>query len=883
MPVVVMGEEQGEPFASLTSDSKNGGPEGLAAGFFYDTGGRGIPRFDNLFLIRALEQTHSVQLPMSVILSQISSTPFHIIPTVDNPTDAHKEAAEEIEHFFNGNFNPNKESFDHLLKVIVRDMLSIDAGVMELVPNDDDYLEEIYYRDGATFTKVWDEHGRLPAPDPDHDKESDPAFFQFSLSNIAGASNYRMAGVPGLNNYRSGDSAMDRLYLDFVRSYSFRSASPIPFTRDQIVWFEENPRSYSPYGRGRVQTVALLVEILLNEDITNLRYFTSNEVPEGIVNLIDANQTQVDRFRQYWKKEIRGQEHKVALIGGKVGWTAFRPSLVDLQFLQSQVWYNKLVWMIFGLSQNEVGDVGDVNRATAEEQSVTVWRKTTKPILELLQQNFNSEVLPFLEAYQRVGGELTFVFDITNPQVELIRREQERMDIASGLRTVNEIRLENGEKPLSWGDWPQSLVDMVSSRHPEWFLEELGVENPPSMLPSGGLFGFSSPVGDRKDEGIIDGEDGVESKKNVRIREYMALDILSVKESDGDGALRNESSQDYPPLVSQIQRLWQQLERVIEAELDRIRPMIEEAFPEERSGEKRVKTAIINIISILDTISLTGPVLRLLSEAYPDAVGASVLFYQNRVEDELKERMGDEYEPLAAFKVEDSSAVAFLREHAASNVTDMEDVVKDQIGTVLTDVVERGGNIADATKALDLAIPDISRNRAELIARTEIMESARVSSQALGDSTELIGGKKWDATRDSRTRDWHWAMNDTIIPKDQSFIVPQLGVKGQPKDYPRTTFLVGGDQPYNCRCDQQVVLADDLPSDLKTFKERFPEVCWIKTTDRMKQVSVDNGRGISLHRLLIETDHLYSRIEGAKSLGLSKQKYYDYLKLFGLA
>ena len=835
-------------------------PVGRRPQFFFDTQGRGSPRFEDLVLIRVLEQTHTVELPMKTILGQISSTPFIIRPTVDNPTDAHWDACDQIDYWLDGHFNSEKQSFDHWMKSTVRDLLSMDAGVTELVPEDSPqrYLAEMYARDGATFTKNPDKHGRLPRPTSLED--APPAYYQFALPSAI-TSDYRSRrGVP------SHSDLLTDLYEDISFRFAYAFYNPIPFSADQLMWMEESPRTWSVYGRGRVQYVARLTEIVLNQDMSNKKYFTTNEVPEGIVNLMDANKEEIERFRQYWQDEVSGKTHKVPIINGKVQWIKFRETLRDLDFIQSQEWYNKLVWMCFGLTQNEVGDLADVNRSTAEEQTLTVYRKTTLPLLELIAHNINTEILPYLRDYQEIGGEVEFAWETTNPQVEEIKRQRQVSDLNNGLTTVNEIRAERGEEPYPWGDWPKSLVESISRVHPEWFLSDvLGEENvpDPSFFPS--LMNYDT-----------------DSKKKPLI-----LSQHEHKEAD-DEPLRNDSSRDRPKQVETMERLAAAINKFLLKELMKVVPEIRSAWPEPPEEEEKSiqKALLIDLTSLFQTISIAPTLLRLIGIGQGEAVEDGIEYYAQQLEDDIKEVIDDEdVEPVLDLRVADERALASLREQAAMHVTDTEQDIKDQMRGVLSAVAEKNGNVNDAVTAMESLIPNLSRERAILISRTEILQASRESSQALAESTDLVGGKGWHTTLDGRERSWHRAMNNVVVPKLDMFVVPQTGDKKQPKDYPRETMVVGGDQPFRCRCDQRLVLTRDMPDDIKSISEKCPELKFVKLSATMKLTLLKYGLdGESFKNMLERHEREYSRNNAIKEIGLgtNKQAYYAWLRKFYL-
>lgn len=459
-------------------DAGSTDPRGERTTFFWETD-RGIPRRDDLGIVRMLEKTHAVSLPLNQIKTQVSTTPFTIAPTVDEPTDAHFEAAEEIEEFLRGNYNSNGAPFDHLTKQWAHDIVSIDTGIIEKVPDSQGFIDQLYNRDGAVFTKSLDVHDRLPEP-------PEAAYWQFQFSGA-------------FQPFDPTKSLHDMAEEFSAYPYRSRRGEPIGFSREQILWTETNPAPWRHYGFGKVQQAKRLAEIILNQDSSNVSYFSQNEVPDGVVNVVEANQDEIESFRQYWKDEVRGHEHVLPIIGGagsQIEWIPFRPTPDELEFMASQKWYHQLIWMVFGLNQGEVGDIENINRATMKEQATNVFRTTTKPLLDRLANDFNTHILPFMEAYHRVGGELEFAWQIDNPAMREKEREEQRNRLESGTTTVNEIRQERGEEPLDWGDMPIELMRSVARTHPGWALEQWAdVEEPPAPPAGPGLLSAYSGSG----------------------------------------------------------------------------------------------------------------------------------------------------------------------------------------------------------------------------------------------------------------------------------------------------------------------------------------------------------------------------------------------------
>lgn len=779
--------------AIFNGSGGDGGPRGQRATFLWNTQGRGIPRRSDLLTVRALEESHAVALPLDTVLTQITTTDYGFQPPDDvTPTTAHENARERLLDWFEGGFNSNRESFDHFLKQVGSDLLSVDAGVIELVPDErgssDARLAEMYARDGATFTKDPDDHNRLPDPE-----SGEPAYWQFS-----------MAG-----SRRKFDS--DRPIGELAEhvgdlGYGAKSHQPVPFTRDEIVWLEESPKPWKAYGTGRVQKVKTVTESVLNMDLTNRKHFDANEIPEGVLSIVDANQSQIDRTREYWNDEIKGEEHKLPILGGDAQYQSFRASPTELNFLESQKWYHKLIWMIFGVSQAEVGLIEDVNRAAHAEASTAVWRKTTKPLLELIEQRINNAILPFHPVYHDVGGEIRFSWNFDNPEIAKQERERQRQALESGTATINEVRQERGEDDVEWGDWPLELVRSTARNHPDWFLERLGVDDPPSPVGGGGdLLGMSASTGS-VERALSDGDVGGEAGNGSRRKD----------------PLRNEQSGEYPPLKGHADQLETRVGARFADQRDDLEQAVEDAFPDEREEDRDSPRGVekgfgIDVDKIVDQLGLADVLTGVVTEANLEAMGITADFEAGKIEQELEDELDEDDVGVGIdFDVEDSFAAQQMERSAAQKMVTVEQSVKDRIRNVLLDVADDGGNVTDATRALRETFDELTDSHARLVARTETMSSSRHGSQALAETSDVVGGKEWVATDDSRTRSWHAVMDGEQVPVDGDFVVPS-GWQGppeyQPSDYPRTTHVVGEDQPFNCRCVQRSVLAKDMPDD----------------------------------------------------------------------
>jgi SPP1 gp7 family putative phage head morphogenesis protein len=323
--------------------------------------------------------------------------------------------------------NKNGEPFAALLRALLKDILEIDAGVIvkvfDLSSYDFDELEpksgapvlkpkgerrmtELYVRDGASFLKEIDKFG------------FEKGFWQYSYQ------------IP---------------------------AHPMWFDRDEVVYISEHNRSMSCYGYARTQAVLDIVKSLHYSTLYNKRFFEESPIPDGALSVLDTNESEMRNFMSYWNNEFKAQPHKVAIINKDLKWQPFAVSQRELEFLETQKWYFNIIISAFGLSPSELGITDDLNRATSATQSELVKRKGIRPFLKLLESYINCGVV---SEFGFEGVEFQFIYD--DPAEKNARLNNYQLELSMGIKTINEVREEQGLEPLPGGDVSNNMVSMMS-------------------------------------------------------------------------------------------------------------------------------------------------------------------------------------------------------------------------------------------------------------------------------------------------------------------------------------------------------------------------------------------------------------------------------------
>ncbi|AFH22802.1 hypothetical protein OSG_eHP35_00090 [environmental Halophage eHP-35] len=123
-------------------------------------------------------------------------------------------------------------------------------------------------------------------------------------------------------------------------------------------------------------------------------------------------------------------------------------------------------------------------------------------------------------------------------------------------------------------------------------------------------------------------------------------------------------------------------------------------------------------------------------------------------------------------------------------------------------------------------------------------------------------------------------MDGQIVPKDDVFTVPKTGSSDQPSNYPRTARVVGEDQPFNCRCSQAPILAEDMPDDVQQLEAEFEDVkVHLGMTERQLEVWNQHGKNYeSFEKFWSQTQRDMSKSEIAENFEMSKTTVYSWSK-----
>ena len=376
--------------------------------------------FDPVYLREKVNQDPVSQMAIENISGEASTIPWSIVEegsgetAKSNPFErksfGKQTEDEEIKQIFE---SPNSdEDLTEILEQIFADLLMVGSTSVVLLWDEKDITNDGGIRDGAkpvgmkvadpiTFTKEYDSSGELQA------------FWQFQHNRFAGGSGTRGERI---------------------------ATEPIRFSVDEIVWSDINPRSWMRYG---VPPSMMILPYLELQSLTieqEQRYFDRGMIAPGALIFNDLSAAEVDELIEELEMNVKGDPGKLPMIGAgesSVEYLSFSFNYKELQYMERQQWYAKMVASAFRVPMSVIGlKPEDVNRATFEGERGNFESNALAPYLQKIERMFNKQIIqPFFDSKYR----FEFQPGLSEKQRASIS-ERVRTEFNQNLITRNEAR-----------------------------------------------------------------------------------------------------------------------------------------------------------------------------------------------------------------------------------------------------------------------------------------------------------------------------------------------------------------------------------------------------------------------------------------------------------
>lgn len=357
----------------------------------------GMPRREPVQRFRVLARNSYIFSVIKTLCDEATAVPWEIRVKEDFQEDGvdYSEKIKEITRFFN-NPNGNDESLEHIERSLITDILEVDSAVLVKIFNLKGEFKQMFARDGALFLKNPDIYGYM----------GNRAEFVLPLPDAFTGVSIDLGGTPTDPSQQQIMKQYSLQYKDQAAYFQYgwtAGSLPVPFGTREVVYMMQMPRSDTIYGTSPISRLQETIECLIYGTDSQLDIFTNSNMPEGVIQLLGAQQAQLKQFRENFEKQFRFEDalgnsrkkfHKVPMSTSPVEFTKFTLSAKEMEFIAQQTWFTKILWMCFGVNADEMGFTEDSNRATGDSQIKTFKRKAIRPLLSVLQYHFNGGIMP---------------------------------------------------------------------------------------------------------------------------------------------------------------------------------------------------------------------------------------------------------------------------------------------------------------------------------------------------------------------------------------------------------------------------------------------------------------------------------------------------------
>ncbi|MFA5999205.1 MAG: phage portal protein [Candidatus Babeliales bacterium] len=291
--------------------------------------------------------------------------------------------------------------FREFIDTLVDDLLTLDAMVLYKRPTVDGSLYSLEPVDAATIVLELDDSGSTPMPP-------------------------------------------DVAYRQIIHGKQVAE-----FTADEMYYEMMNSRTYTPYGLAPLESLVLGVSAALKSDIYNVHLLTEGNIPEGFFGVPEAwTPDQIKEFQALWDAALSGDTRamsKMKFVPSGKGATGYTPAVKpeDMRYKELQEWLMQKTCMLFEIQPQELGFTDSVNKSTGEVQQDIGINTGLRPLAEFFQEIF-TDVIQVDMGFEN----LAFKYTGLDQTDERGTAETNEILIRSGQRTVDEVRQEQGQKPL---------------------------------------------------------------------------------------------------------------------------------------------------------------------------------------------------------------------------------------------------------------------------------------------------------------------------------------------------------------------------------------------------------------------------------------------------
>lgn len=353
-------------------------------------------------------KTPTIAACRNVVLDYVASVPI-IVRNIDTTKKAPTRAKALLEDMLR---NPNKEDTGkEFREKLFDDMFVIGFAAVEMEPNKDGGVANLWALDGARVRVDYDEHGTTLGYD------------------MLDARGFPIVGRDGVHAW----------------------------TPDEVVFYRRRAKSQSRYAYADLAACFSLgvIEQMVLAFVSGR--FEDSNIPAGLLDLGDLTPDELSDAVTLWNQQMKELgNNKLMLTASKGGmkYQSFADQLKDMDAPKLLLLIRSMLMGILGVTVNELGEASDVNKSNGFNLSYAFKKRAIEPMLNAFVERTTKTL---------VQGRLGFkdcelYYEEIDSRDELLQAQIDDLYWKTGIWTINRIRNRKGEPSVPGGDEPHVVI-----------------------------------------------------------------------------------------------------------------------------------------------------------------------------------------------------------------------------------------------------------------------------------------------------------------------------------------------------------------------------------------------------------------------------------------
>lgn len=251
-------------------------------------------------------------------------------------------------------------------------------------------------------------------------------------------------------------------WYDDTSQYGFVNNEDLRFEpRDLIHIYDPPIRSDNKFGDSRIDTIGLALSLLFESLKYNKDFFKTGGIDPNAIVSFDKEMTNTEFMNEVSRLSAQAKTNRRGTLALKGGTIQTISNMRDADFTNLFVLCRNIILNGYNVPPSLAGIIETANlSANTIDSEMRVFKPFVGAIGETIEVAFNQALL-------RNGFSEEFSFNPIDLTDKLEEMNIRKMELETGLKTINEIRQEMGLEPVSYGDTPLSLMKESEPAVPE--------------------------------------------------------------------------------------------------------------------------------------------------------------------------------------------------------------------------------------------------------------------------------------------------------------------------------------------------------------------------------------------------------------------------------